>query len=97
MIQLPRELYTKCSKSDLERRIHTIPDSGLVKKRFYADRQDARLHLSLSASEVVIKVAIEGFANAETIFTLIEPGVWENCSPILMRDVSEISAKGEGA
>ena len=88
MNQLPRILYTKCFKSELVQKVHTLSDTGLNKKIFFADLHNLRQQMRLSEAEVVIKVPIECFAGNNPQFKCIEEGIWENNSPLLMKYIS---------
>jgi hypothetical protein len=87
MNQIPQKLYTKCPRYDLQQVKHTLGDTGIFSKFFFEDPFDPRLQKNLSKEEVIIGVAREGFVGDNIMFAKKAPGVWENKSPILMRDV----------
>ena len=89
MSQLPRTLYAKFLKTDLQQNKHTVSDTGLVKKYFFSDPHDVRLLRSLTNTEVIACVPIEAFAD-KVVFKPVENGVWENCSTILMDPVRSL-------
>lgn len=90
MNQLPKTLYTKCFKSDLEQKTHTLSDTGLFKKYFFANPNNLLQRMSLFETEVVVRVLIEGFVGANPQFKCVDEGIWENNSPLLMKYISNL-------
>lgn len=84
--KIPDILYLKVHKSDLRDDTPTISDTGLSKKFYFEDPNDKRLEKSVGSDEIIVGAPISAFVS-NPIFTLVEEGVWENCSPVLSRSI----------
>jgi len=88
MNQIPRILYTKCLKEELQMNTQTLYYSGVIKKHYFSELSKLLHQVHISETETAIRISIEGFCGDKICFNEIEDGIWENNSPILMNCIS---------